>query len=177
MTVYGIRSFYQRNTEMRWYETEEEARSEGIKRSGDVFLLEGDGVKGNVIDTLKETEFEVGQSYTYTCGLDLGGIAKLIAVNGNDVTVQLLDGSSKSGRLIGNVVVIDIGTFIYPFNTVRNVSIEIIEVFEDFLKDRGIRIPTSDAEMEADGALEGNEALIYGSDFDELEGAIERILE
>lgn len=148
-----------------------------MKRSGDVFLLEGDGVKGNVIDTLKEAEFEVGQSYTYnTCGLDLGGIAKLIAVNGNDVTVQLLDGSSKSGKLIGNVIVIDIGTFIYPFNTVRNVNTEIIEAFEDFLQARGIRIPTSDAEMEADRARDGNEALIYGSDFGELQEAIERIL-
>lgn len=175
--MYGIRNFYQRNTETRWYETEKEARSEGMKRSGDVFLLEGDGVKGNVIDTLKETEFEVGQSYTYTCGLDLGGIAKLIAVNGNDVTVQLLDGSSKSGKLTGNVIVIDIGIFIYPFNTVRNVNTEIIEAFEDFLQARGIRIQTSDAEMEDDGAREGNEALIYGSDFDELQEAIERILE
>ena len=51
-------------------------------------------------------------------------------------------------------------------------AMEIIEVFEDFLKDRGIRIPTSDAEMEADGALEGNEALIYGNDYAELEEAI-----
>lgn len=175
--MYGIRNFYQRNVETRWYETEEEARSEGMKRDGNVFLLEGDGVKWNVIDTLKETEFEVGQSYTYTCGLDLGGIAKLIAVNGNDVTVQLLDGSSKSGKLTGNVIVIDIGTFIYPFNTVRNVSAEIIEAFEDFLQARGIRIPASDAEMEADRALDGNEALIYGSDYAELEKAIERILE
>lgn len=56
-------------------------------------------------------------------------------------------------------------------------TLEIIEVFEDFLRARGIRIPSSDAEMVADDALEGNEALIYGSDFDELEEAIERILE
>ena len=56
-------------------------------------------------------------------------------------------------------------------------AMEIIEVFEDFLQARGIRIPTSDAEMEADGALEGNEALIYGSDYDELQETIERILE
>lgn len=53
---------------------------------------------------------------------------------------------------------------------------EIIEAFEDFLQARGIRVPTSDAEMEADDALDGNEALIYGSDFAELEEAIERIL-
>lgn len=54
--------------------------------------------------------------------------------------------------------------------------LEIIEVFEDFLKDRGIRIPTSDAEMEADDALEGNDVLIYGSDFCELEEAISNCL-
>lgn len=56
-------------------------------------------------------------------------------------------------------------------------AMEIIEVFEDFLKDRGIRIPSSDAEMEADGALEGNDALIYGSDYAELEDAISECLE
>lgn len=56
-------------------------------------------------------------------------------------------------------------------------AMEIIEVFEDFLKDRGIRIPSSDAEMEADGALEGNEAIIYGSDYAELEDAISECLE
>ena len=56
-------------------------------------------------------------------------------------------------------------------------AMEIIGVFEDFLKDRGIRIPTSDAEMEADGALDGNEALIYGSDYAELEEAIDSCLE
>ena len=55
--------------------------------------------------------------------------------------------------------------------------LEIIEVFEDFLKDRGIRIPTSDVEMEADDALEGNDVLIYGSDFCELEEAISSCLE
>lgn len=55
-------------------------------------------------------------------------------------------------------------------------AMEIIEVFEDFLKDRGIRIPSSDAEMEADGTLEGNEALIYGSDYAELEEAISNYL-
>lgn len=176
--MFIVKGFYKGTMTTQHYETEKEARSEGMKRNGDVFLLEGDGVRGNVIDTLKEMKFEVGQSYTYTeCGQDLGGIAKLIAINGKNVTVQLLDGSSKSGRLIGNVIVIDIGTFIYPFNTVRNVSAEIIEVFEDFLQARGIRIPTSDAEMEDDGAREGNEALIYGSDFDELQEAIERILE
>lgn len=55
-------------------------------------------------------------------------------------------------------------------------TLEIIEVFEDFLQARGIRIPTSDAEMEADGARDENEALIYGSDYAELEEAIGRIL-
>lgn len=55
-------------------------------------------------------------------------------------------------------------------------TLEIIEAFEDFLQARGIRIPTSDAEMEADGTIDGNEALIYGSDFGELQEAIEWIL-
>ena len=56
-------------------------------------------------------------------------------------------------------------------------AMEIIEVFEDFLKDRGIRIPSSDAEMEADGALEGNDAIIYGSDYAELDDAISKCFE
>ena len=55
--------------------------------------------------------------------------------------------------------------------------LEIIEVFEDFLEARGIRIPTSDAERAEYGADDGNEALIYGTDFGELQEAIERILE
>ena len=52
----------------------------------------------------------------------------------------------------------------------------IIELFEDFLKERGIRIPTSDAEMEENDALEGNDAVIYGMDYGELFSGIAEIL-
>lgn len=54
----------------------------------------------------------------------------------------------------------------------RRVAMEIIEVFEDFLTERGIRVPTSDKEMTDDDALDGNSAVIYGSDYGELEAAI-----
>ena len=54
----------------------------------------------------------------------------------------------------------------------RRVTMEIIEVFEDFLTERGIRVPTSDKEMTDDDALDGNSAVIYGSDYGELEAAI-----
>lgn len=54
---------------------------------------------------------------------------------------------------------------------------EIIELFEEFLKARGIRLPSSDAEMVADDAVEGNEAVIYGTDYGELYDGITAILE
>ena len=52
---------------------------------------------------------------------------------------------------------------------------EIIEAVEDFLKVRGIRIPSSDILMLGDGyenPAEENEALFYGADYLELEDAI-----
>ena len=49
---------------------------------------------------------------------------------------------------------------------------EIIEVFEEFLVERGIRVPTSDKEMADDDAMDGNTSVIYGSDYGELEDAI-----
>ena len=42
----------------------------------------------------------------------------------------------------------------------RRVAMEIIEAFEDFLTERGIRVPTSDKEMTDDDALDGNSAVI-----------------
>lgn len=54
---------------------------------------------------------------------------------------------------------------------------QIIELFEEFLKARGIRLPSSDAEMIAEDALEGNEAVIYGMDYGELYDGITAILE
>ena len=54
---------------------------------------------------------------------------------------------------------------------------QFIDVFDDLLEERGVRIPTSDAEMEENDELEGNEARIYGSDYSELEENIRELLD
>ena len=46
----------------------------------------------------------------------------------------------------------------------------IIEVFEDYLEERGIEIPNVEKE-----GIEG-EAIIYGTDYGELESQIEEVL-
>lgn len=53
---------------------------------------------------------------------------------------------------------------------------QLIDVFDDFLEERDVRIPTSDAEMEENDELEENEARIYGSDYSELEENIKELL-
>lgn len=45
---------------------------------------------------------------------------------------------------------------------------EIIDLFDDFLEERGIRIPSSDKEMKAAGETEESAARIYGTDYDAL---------
>lgn len=56
-----------------------------------------------------------------------------------------------------------------------------IDVFDDFLEDRGVRIPTSDEAMREAGEdptdPEGNAARIYGADYDELSDKFEKLLE
>lgn len=54
---------------------------------------------------------------------------------------------------------------------------DMIEVFENFLKDRDVRIPTSDQSMIEDGGyteetLHENESRIYGMDYGDLQGSI-----
>lgn len=46
--------------------------------------------------------------------------------------------------------------------------VDIVEIFEDFLKEREITVPTSEAEMREDGEDCENDAIIYGSDFCDL---------
>ena len=53
-----------------------------------------------------------------------------------------------------------------------------IDVFDDFLEDRGVRIPTSDEAMkEAGDDSEENCARIYGADYDELSDKFEHLLD
>ena len=54
---------------------------------------------------------------------------------------------------------------------------QIIDVFDDFLERKEIRIPSSDTEMEENNDLEGNTARIYGDDYAEIEEEIGKLLE
>lgn len=54
---------------------------------------------------------------------------------------------------------------------------DLIEVFEDFLRVRDIRIPSSDEAMKADNDFDGNDAIIYGDDYGELQKDIADTLE
>ena len=55
-----------------------------------------------------------------------------------------------------------------------------IDIFDDFLEDKGVRIPTSDEAMKEAGEdptdPDGNAARIYGADYDELSDKFERLL-
>ena len=96
MTVYGIRSFYQRNTETRWYETEDEARSVGMRMNGNVFLLEGNDDDFTVVEMLKGTEFEIGKEYTFRqYGTGIPGIAKLISLEGINAVIDVLESDDR----------------------------------------------------------------------------------
>ena len=55
--------------------------------------------------------------------------------------------------------------------------IAIIEIFEDFLEERGVEIPTSVQEMKENDDYEGNSARIYGTDFADLEERIADVLD
>lgn len=54
---------------------------------------------------------------------------------------------------------------------------QIIDIFDDFLEERGVRIPSSDEEMEENGELEGNDARIYGTDYGFLQEKLEELLD
>lgn len=47
---------------------------------------------------------------------------------------------------------------------------QIIDIFEDFLEDKGINIPNEDRDQDEDGAI------IYGEDYDVLRSQIESTL-
>lgn len=51
----------------------------------------------------------------------------------------------------------------------ERVAIDCIDTFENFLEDRGVRVPSSDEQMESANGLTGNTARIYGDDFGELQ--------
>ncbi len=65
--------------------------------------------------------------------------------------------------------------------TLNNIN-DVIEIFEDFLIERGIRIPTSDDEMLDSGGytketIYENTARIYGTDYDDLQTSLLELFE
>ena len=59
----------------------------------------------------------------------------------------------------------------------RGVAYKIIEVFESFLTDRHIRIPTSDEEVLLNGEEPEKTTKIIGYDYAELEGLVVEVLD
>lgn len=51
----------------------------------------------------------------------------------------------------------------------ERVAIDCIDTFENFLEDRGVRVPSSDEQMKAENVPEWNTARIYGDDYGELQ--------
>lgn len=54
----------------------------------------------------------------------------------------------------------------------ERVAIDVIDGFEDFLEERDVRVPSSDALMKENDSYEGNSARIYGEDFGDLQEMI-----
>lgn len=59
----------------------------------------------------------------------------------------------------------------------EKVSINIMDVFEEFLEEHGITIPCEDEDEEKDRKEDECSARIYGSEYYELESRIQEILE
>ena len=53
---------------------------------------------------------------------------------------------------------------------------QIIDVFDDFLEDRDVHIPSSEEEKKEDAEWEENSARIYGTDYDEIAGRLDKIM-
>ena len=53
---------------------------------------------------------------------------------------------------------------------------QIIDCFDDFLEEQDVRLPRSVKEMEEDEAGDGNDARIYGSDYDDLDSKIQETI-
>lgn len=123
--MYGIRSFYKGKMTEVWYDTESDARSEGIEMDGNVFLLRGNSGAFDVIDTLKECCFEVGKEYAFRqYGVGDVGRARLITLHGDDAYINVTEASDealigwKRGKLIGGTIASKRGLVLYASNPV-----------------------------------------------------------
>lgn len=118
--MYGIRVYWKRKANTEWFTTEEEARSEGMKRDGNVFLLKGNDDDFTVIEMLKESTFEVGKEYTFRqYGTGVPGIAKLISLEGINAAIDVLESDDRGlmgirrGKLIGGSIIVKRGLMLY----------------------------------------------------------------
>lgn len=115
--MYGIRVYWKRKANTEWFATEEDARSEGMRRDGNVFLLKGnDDGDFNVIEMLKESTFEVGKEYTFRqYGTGVPGIAKLISLDGINAIIDVLESDDwklkgiQRGKLTGGSIIVKRG--------------------------------------------------------------------
>ena len=119
--MYGIRVYWKRKANTEWFATEEDARSEGMRKDGNVFLLKGnDDGDFNVIEMLKESTFEVGKEYTFRqYGTGVPGIAKLISLEGINAAIDVLESEDwklkgiHEGKLTGGSIIVKRGLMLY----------------------------------------------------------------
>lgn len=114
--MYGIRVYWKRKANTEWFATEEEARSEGMRKDGNVFLLEGNDDNFTVVEMLKEMEFEIGKEYTFRqYGTGIPGIAKLISLEGINAVIDVIKSGDwrligiQRGKLIGRSIIVKRG--------------------------------------------------------------------
>lgn len=118
--MYGIRVYWKRKANTEWFATEEEARSDGMKRDGNVFLLKGNDDDFSVIGMLKESEFEIGKEYTFRqYGTGVPRIAKLISIDGINAVIDVLKSEDwklmgiQRGKLTGGSIIVKRGLMLY----------------------------------------------------------------
>lgn len=98
--MHGIRVYWKRSAYTEWFATEEKARSEGMSKDGNVFLLEGNDDDFTVVEILRESTFEVGKEYAFRqYGTGVLGIAKLISLEGINAVIDVLESDDRG--LIG----------------------------------------------------------------------------
>lgn len=115
--MYIVNAFYKHNLVSRAYETESEARSEGMKMDGNVYIREGEN--GFPV-LLKESTFEVGKEYTFLpYGVGNLGVAKLVSLNGNDAVIDVVECDdwellgNQHGKLTGGSIIVKGGLALY----------------------------------------------------------------
>lgn len=58
----------------------------------------------------------------------------------------------------------------------RELACQIVELFDDFLEEKGIEVPCSDQTEESERHIDCNEAKLYGSEFWDLVNQVERTI-